>query len=539
MPKTLLLADDSVTIRKVVGISFANEDVNLVTVDNGDDAIRKAREIRPDAILADVVMPGKNGYEVCEAIKADPDLRHIPVMLLTGTFEAFDEARAKSAGAAGHVAKPFEAQALVEEVLRLFRAGPTPALATDPAGETPASDEDYDFFDETGGGAEVPIDDTLLTARATLESDGADLLDDADLLPALPNRVSSGVSSAERTIAFMDTDTGADLAVGDVGLDLELDTAASGSGFPAAADDFLAPDPPAAATKPVIGGLARDPRDSNASTGDDISGPTDPMGGDTLGSVPDGLDFDFESPDDSASGDALFRGGGGLAEATLLDPAGASGFDVSSSDLGTPLVDDPRGASASGPALDLDVPVAPLAPPKPSNDMTMLVSDFPDLSALESQDVHELATLHETEMAADATMLASDLDLGRLGDLEPDLDLGVLGDLEPEGPAEILDPVPALVIEPPPLATPSANPARGAVPATSPLLAEIVPQVRKQLHDTLEKIAWESFSDVTEKIVRQAVEKVEAIAWEVIPQLAESLVREEIRKMKGEPEDPA
>ena len=86
MPRTLLLADDSVTIQKVVGISFASEDVALITVDNGDDAIARARELRPDIVLADVVMPGKSGYEVCEAIKSDPDLQHIPVLLLTGTF---------------------------------------------------------------------------------------------------------------------------------------------------------------------------------------------------------------------------------------------------------------------------------------------------------------------------------------------------------------------------------------------------------------------------------------------------------------------
>ena len=58
MPKTLLLADDSVTIQKVVGISFANEDIVLLTVDNGDDAIVRCGESRPDIVLADVVMPG-------------------------------------------------------------------------------------------------------------------------------------------------------------------------------------------------------------------------------------------------------------------------------------------------------------------------------------------------------------------------------------------------------------------------------------------------------------------------------------------------
>ncbi len=122
MPKKLLLADDSVTIQKVIGISFANEDVTLVTVDNGDDAIAKARELVPDLVLADVVMPGKTGYEVCETIKSDPNLRHIPVLLLTGTFEAFDEDRARQVGAAGHVAKPFEAQILVDQVTQLLAA---------------------------------------------------------------------------------------------------------------------------------------------------------------------------------------------------------------------------------------------------------------------------------------------------------------------------------------------------------------------------------------------------------------------------------
>ena len=139
MPKTVLLADDSVTIQKVVGISFASEDITLVTVDNGDDAIAKARDVRPDVILADVVMPGKNGYEVCEAVKADPALRHVPVLLLTGTFEAFDEDRARAAGAAAHVAKPFEAQTLIEQVNRLLAESAAAPSATASAPPAPAA----------------------------------------------------------------------------------------------------------------------------------------------------------------------------------------------------------------------------------------------------------------------------------------------------------------------------------------------------------------------------------------------------------------
>ncbi|MCR9096830.1 MAG: response regulator [bacterium] len=129
MSKKLLLADDSVVIQKLVGLSFANESIEIVSTDNGDDAVTMAREIQPDVVLADVVMPGKSGYEVCEAIKQDPALAGTPVLLLTGTFEAFDEARATAAGANGQITKPFEAQALVErvnEVITEAAAAPSP-----------------------------------------------------------------------------------------------------------------------------------------------------------------------------------------------------------------------------------------------------------------------------------------------------------------------------------------------------------------------------------------------------------------------------
>src|SRR5689334_16349430 len=135
MPKNLLLADDSITIQKVVGITFAGEDFQVTTVDNGEDALTRARDLRPDLVLADVVMPKKNGYEVCEALKADPATRHIPVLLLAGTFEAFDEARARAARADGHIAKPFESQALINKVKEMLegKGAAAPAAGARPA----------------------------------------------------------------------------------------------------------------------------------------------------------------------------------------------------------------------------------------------------------------------------------------------------------------------------------------------------------------------------------------------------------------------
>lgn len=122
MPKQILLADDSITIQKVIALTFAGEDYNITSVDNGADAIIKAREIRPDIILADVMMPQKNGYEVCEAIKNDPALKDTPVLLLAGTFEPFDEDQARKSGADGHIIKPFESQSLIRKVNELVGA---------------------------------------------------------------------------------------------------------------------------------------------------------------------------------------------------------------------------------------------------------------------------------------------------------------------------------------------------------------------------------------------------------------------------------
>lgn len=120
MGKKILLADDSITIQKVISITFSSPDYEITIVDNGNDAIKKAADVKPDIVLTDIVMPGKNGYEVCNAIKGNPGLQNIPVLLLTGAFEAFDEQKAKQAGADAWLSKPFETQALIDKVNTLL-----------------------------------------------------------------------------------------------------------------------------------------------------------------------------------------------------------------------------------------------------------------------------------------------------------------------------------------------------------------------------------------------------------------------------------
>ncbi len=119
----ILLADDSITIQKVVGIIFGGDDYSLTVVDNGKAAVEKAQEIDPDVLLIDALMPGMSGYEVCEAVRAIPSLAAKPIILLTGTFEKFDEEKAKSCGADDSMAKPFESQQIVTKVKEMLELG--------------------------------------------------------------------------------------------------------------------------------------------------------------------------------------------------------------------------------------------------------------------------------------------------------------------------------------------------------------------------------------------------------------------------------
>lgn len=115
--RKLLLADDSITIQKVVALTFADEGVEVVTVSDGREAIEKLQEITPDVVLADVFMPGVSGYEVCRYIKQNAKLKHIPVMLLVGSFEPFDEAEARRVGADDILTKPFQSiRRLIDKV---------------------------------------------------------------------------------------------------------------------------------------------------------------------------------------------------------------------------------------------------------------------------------------------------------------------------------------------------------------------------------------------------------------------------------------
>lgn len=104
----ILLADDSIAVRKVIELTFRDEGFEIFTAEDGDAAMKKFVEVEPDLVMADVNMPGIGGYKICEIIKDDETTREIPVILLVGSFEAFDVAEASRVGANYYFTKPFQ-----------------------------------------------------------------------------------------------------------------------------------------------------------------------------------------------------------------------------------------------------------------------------------------------------------------------------------------------------------------------------------------------------------------------------------------------
>lgn len=136
MPPTILLADDSLTIQRVIELTFADEGIQVVSVGDGDEAVVELDRTTPDVVLADATMPGRSGYDVAEHIRKTPRLAHIPVLLLTGAVGPVDSGRAAAVGCDGVLAKPFDPQVLIERVKELLVRQKRPGEGTEVSRES-------------------------------------------------------------------------------------------------------------------------------------------------------------------------------------------------------------------------------------------------------------------------------------------------------------------------------------------------------------------------------------------------------------------
>jgi len=163
-------------MQRVIELTFADEDVRIVAVGDGDRAIAELARAAPDIVLADTGMPGKTGYDVAEYIRASPHLAHIPVVLLAGAFETVDEARAGAARCDGVVRKPFEPQLVIRQVKELLE---NPRPMAPPALRRPDEDQAR-LHEEPEKAGEVDVSqlateayfDRLDAAFASLEAPG-------------------------------------------------------------------------------------------------------------------------------------------------------------------------------------------------------------------------------------------------------------------------------------------------------------------------------------------------------------------------------
>ena len=113
----ILVADDSVTMRRILELTFAGEDAQVLAVDSGDAAIAKASELQPDVILVDASMP-TDGYKVAAAVRGTPGLERTAVIVLASQKNPFDEAKGKASGVDDHVIKPFDTQHVIDPAMR-------------------------------------------------------------------------------------------------------------------------------------------------------------------------------------------------------------------------------------------------------------------------------------------------------------------------------------------------------------------------------------------------------------------------------------
>jgi DNA-binding response OmpR family regulator len=134
MAKRILIADDSVTIQKAFAMTFAGaDDVTVSGARSADEGLALAQRTHPDLIIADGVMPGRSGYDLCASIKADPALRAVPVLILASSQQPYDDARGQKAGADGQLTKPWETNALMDRVRDVLRRGAGAAAGSQPA----------------------------------------------------------------------------------------------------------------------------------------------------------------------------------------------------------------------------------------------------------------------------------------------------------------------------------------------------------------------------------------------------------------------
>ncbi|HXJ84026.1 MAG TPA: response regulator transcription factor [Candidatus Methylomirabilis sp.] len=129
----ILVIEDERDVAELMRYNLAKEGYEVRLVSSGVDGIRQAREFRPEMILLDIMVPELNGWEVCRRLKQDPEMRSIPVIMVTGRAEEGDKVLGLEMGADDYVTKPFSPRELVARVRAVIRRGKSAGISIDRA----------------------------------------------------------------------------------------------------------------------------------------------------------------------------------------------------------------------------------------------------------------------------------------------------------------------------------------------------------------------------------------------------------------------
>ena len=554
--KRILVADDSVTIQKVIALTFADEPFEVQSVGTGSEALELVKSWKPDIVLADVIMPQMNGYELCKAVKQLDEAGSIPVLLLAGTFEAFDEEEAKSVGANDFITKPFESGELIDKVKTLIGDAPAaPQVEPSPvADEEPITVEPVEV-PEAAAAEKAP---SPVPENAASEPDIWDILSGSgdDVLP----KESGGGEQAGGFGPIEDT------GVVDVGsFDVGIGRPESQPAPSQAADDvspetpqvFEVPEIPETAPQPELQApaavQAADVQQQDMDEKSRVENMEKDFFGFETGAVEEAaatdlfeeaveeVTFEMEVPPDPqapAPEEASF-----VVPEPVQDQAIVTGETVAPETMapGQPpaegladpgamrdeLEDRPAPVTASVPEpveiveLPSEPSPDPEAAPEPSFSEAPPVANGPALAETPAspEPVADIDPFSDAARdvppieSSKAPDLPSDLELQPEPALELPVDLApeFSGDFSPEPAEETVVGTPVEAPPGPAVSVPD-TPATGS-PADIPAPAAV---------DALDE-------DAIRKVVE---EKVEKIVWEVVPEMAEVIIREAIQKIK-------
>jgi len=568
MMKKILVADDSVTIQKVIALTFADEPFEVKSVGTGAEALDMMSGWAPDILLADVIMPQMNGYELCRAVKEQQATASIPVLLLAGTFEAFDEEEAKSVGADGYITKPFESGELIEKVNALVgnkapakpvqepsvegvqgaapgiapppmeppqtgTAEPDTLQAEPPAAAPPQTEAPFiPSFDvgEVDQGVEATGEPShgAVSGGITDEPDIWDILSDTETGTPEPD---GGITDAAVPgMGPIEVQGVVDVGSFDVGLDRPEQVSippepqqVGEMGMPAGPEE-VQPVPEAPAEPPATSQPAAPPGTPAEQAGVEKSRVED--------REKDFFGFETEGPE--AAGEDVF-----LADAVeeitfeMEEPVDESGGDKMEASFIVPEAAE-DGISVTGETISPEA----LAPEPPAPEPPAPGPAYPEPPVLEEQPLSlQQPFLEEEEAPGEfaASIEGQDI-VPEMGDAAPPV-----GSVPEEFVPEPAPPMGSFV--------PGAE-AAGAMPGepvfeapAEPAAPEPEPPMQAQKPDDLmppaqvpEKMAGDMAQGLSEAEVRKIVEeKVEKIVWEVVPEMAEVLIREAIEKIKGKP----